>query len=320
MSLNANHITVWLFGNYTIDSKIYIKNDKEIVIQSYGGSVNFGSQTLKVFYPDIQYKVFSNGYPSSQNPEFTEKLTHYILDYTTETRTLKLQYFPTGEINFPLNSDIKPNIVFLTPVYHELSENLVINLRKKFSDVLFAYDPQGWCRELNPISNEIVIKEWFPSEIFLQSNTIIKMSSEDLKLSAENNLEDFIQKIVNKKVILIITAGLRGNICIYQKNLSESLICFYTPVKSVSKMVDTTGAGDVWLVAFTTTFYATKDIKKSLATAAVLASCKVQAEGLHFPVTIKKDLQQMIQDHEKQIINLEFNKDELLKIFSDKKF
>lgn len=315
MPLNTIPQTIWFFGNYTIDSKIFIENEKKTVVQSYGGSVNFGSQTLKKFFPDIQYEIFSNMYPNNTNPNASNQLTHYVLDYTSEIRKLKLQYFPPEEIGFPLESVSKPEIIFLTPVYHEVSDNLVYKLKKNYPEALLACDPQGWCRERISLTNDIILKEWIPTKKFLQSISIIKMSSEDFRKSSNDNLEDFVKNIVFHRVILIITGGLKGNICFFLKNSSNLLTCLYTPVKKASKVVDSTGAGDVWLVAFTVEFYKTGNMKKSLATAAILASSKVQVEGLNFPKISPNDLQFMINEHENMVIELEL-KQGLEKIFS----
>ena len=160
----------------------------------------------------------------------------------------------------------------------------------------------SWCREINKENFEVSIKEWKPSDLFLDAVSIIKMSIEDIRTNyTHHEMLAFIKRIQVNKVILIITGGEHGSISFFPKNNSELMECYYTPVKIVTNVVDTTGAGDVWLITFTLQYHLTKNIYNSLAYASIVTSLKIQSEELGFKIIDQKELQKMIQTHEKNI-------------------
>lgn len=329
MAFNNLSYHIWLFGNYTLDSKIFIENDKEIIKQSYGGSVNFGSTVIRDFFISCSYKVFSNGYPPniegekslqdlkipyrSRRPNTSDapNLTHYILDYRSEPRKLKLDFYPIKQIDLPEKSEEKPEIIMITPVYHEISEELVSRLRKDYPDAVISCDPQGWCRDTNE-KDEITIKQWMPTNELLTAISIIKLSSEDLKRRTSQELEEYIKRITDYGVILIITAGIHGSIC-FLKGIHP--YCLYIPVKKISKVVDATGAGDVWLLTFTIIYYNSKNIEQSLGAASIFSSLKIQAEGLNFAQITEQELINEIFSATKEIQSMEFSEG-IKKVFS----
>ena len=309
---------VWLSGNFTIDTKIFNENSKTITQQGYGGSVFFGSWTIATFFKNVSYKIFSNGYPhllltegsspknvlalsESIDQNDVQKLTHYVLDYRTSIRKLQLNFFPPDVITFPHNTDVLPNIIMFTPVYHELAETSAEQLKDLFPKVLLSCDPQGWCRIRDQKTNLIKIKQWIPSDEFLSAVSIIKMSSEDLLNSSNRDLDGFIKRILAKKVIFIITGGEKGIICFETKLTTKNSECYYSPVSKIKRTGDTTGAGDVWLLAFTINYYMTKNITRALAAATVITGLKIQGKDILFTDFSDKELQSGITNQEKKV-------------------
>lgn len=326
-----NPLLIWLCGNYTIDTKYFIDDDEVIIKHAYGGSVFFGSWAITNFFRNISYKVFSNGYPHFFLTEDTytkntidlsenvfnndyEKLTHYVLDYRSEIRKLQLKFFPTGYINIPLKESLSPNIIMILPVYHEIDENAIFKLKQLFPFALLACDPQGWCRIKDPISDEIQIKQWVPSEAFLTSVSIIKMSSEDVGRISNQSLEGFIENILLKDVIFVITGGAKGNVCFFADSKSEERKSYFSPIPEVVRSGDTTGAGDVWLMSFSISYYESKSLTRALATATVLTGKKIQANDSPIIDISANEVENAINNQEKRILLLPF-KEGLNKIF-----
>ena len=189
----------------------------------------------------------------------------------------------------------------ITPVYHEVPESLVFQVKKAFPHALVACDPQGWCRVKKPGTDEIIIKQWIPTDKLLQSVSIVKISSEELIVSSNHDLKGFISSVLDNNVILVITGGAKGNWCFQPTGSDQSKKCFFTPIIPINNIIDSTGAGDVWLTSFTAKFHITKNIVPSLAFAAVLTSLKVQAEGTDFKFISQEALEELIKQHELKI-------------------
>lgn len=318
MSLHTSPLLIWFCGNYTLDTKLFNGPEHVITKQSYGGSVNFGSQTILKFFPDVSCEVYSNGFPvdvphksallnyHTMQSTNDQQLTHYKLDYRFDKRKLTLEYFPSGEIIFPVSPERSPDILMITPIYQELSEQIVIQLHTQYPTALISCDPQGWCRQKNTQTNEIELKDWMPSTEFLSAASIVKLSIEDVFNSSHNDFEGFIRFIVGHKVILILTKGIQGNFTFIPEHNSETISCLYTPAVQVTDVVDTTGAGDVWLTVFTTLYHTTKNIKNALAEASVITSLKIQAERTIFKDIDQEDFEKQVQQLEKVIKTLDF--------------
>ena len=320
MIVNKNQIITWLFGNFALDTKLFEKQGEKKIIKSFGGSVNFASSALLSFFQGVICRIYSLGIPpkllnqrdilftNELNPEeLTQRtqdqyLTHYTLDYTQPHRKLLLEHFPEEKILLPTTTDEKPHIAMITPIYNEVSEELAVQLKNRYSDVFISCDPQGWCRIRNPITNEIIIKEWKPSDTFLDAISVVKLSIEDIQSNYSHaELVHFLQRIHHNNVILVITGGKNGTISFFPDHEEQSLVCYFTPVFEVSSIVDTTGAGDVWLAAFTIRYYMTKNIQLSLTTATIISALKIQAEGLNFKSIDSKEFEKIILTHEKTI-------------------
>jgi hypothetical protein len=323
MLSNSFSVNVWLFGNFTIDSKLFQKDGKEFVRQSYGGSVNFASQTLMNFFPLANCKIFTIGAPKSIQEKkllkiidmgskntFLEEnesnfLTHYVLDYRDGPRRLLLKNFPSGELFLPIENSV-PDIVMIIPIYHEITEETTLRIKAEYPTAFIACDPQGWVREKRPKTNEITIKHWHPSKELLHAVSVFKLSLEDVFLEKENSLESYIKLIVAHDVVLILTAGIKGSLTIIQQ--ARSIICYYSPIVELNNVIDTTGAGDVWLMSFTLTYYQSKNIVKAISTASVLSSLKIQAEGTNFKTKSKEGIEKMIIEQEEKVIELDLSK------------
>ena len=307
-------LEVFYFGNFTIDTKVVKVDGNEIVKESFGGSVNFGSHTISKFFNNIHVTIYSIGYPEFVKKEFgasweknNQNLTHYVLDYTGQERKLFLKYFPPRTLSLPSTTNVIPQIIMITPIYKELSEKTVIALKKSYPNSFIACDPQGWCREKDSDSDKIILKEWFPTQEFLSAVQLIKISVEDIKKKTLQTLTGYIKTIIDSKVILVVTGGKNGSVCFIPSQTNDFVECFYCPVKEVTNIIDTTGAGDVWLIAFTLMYYLTKNVKRSLSSASILSSLKIQSEGLHFKSISQEQLDKLIQNHEKEIIPLGIN-------------
>ena len=191
MKNQDSSINIWLVGNITQDTKINVYQGRKIIHKSIGGSVAFAGSWFALFQPKLELVIFSVGAPknipflssnirlinqlSKQNSN--NKITQFMLIYQGNIRNIILKSWPNIKLSFSnLNNSLNyPNIIFLIPVYREISVEHAEKFRLRYPNVLLVADLQGWSRKCDEISGEISNHTWIPSEIFLDSLDIIKV-------------------------------------------------------------------------------------------------------------------------------------------------
>ena len=155
------------------------------------------------------------------------------------------------------------SLVHLGPVAGEVDPGII----DVFPDSFIGLTPQGWMRARDE-SKVVHFHPWDHSDGLLQRADAVVLSIEDVMGD-----EDLIQSYVSKTNILVVTEGYRGARVYWKEDVRH----FSAPEVSV---VDPTGAGDIFAVAFFDRLETTRDPWESARRAIQIASRSVTRVGL----------------------------------------
>ncbi len=305
MSSQKNKDLSFLFiGHLAIDSIIRFKKLRKPTL---GGSVSFGSLALKKYCQNENISIVSNLGKLNFNMSLLRSLekynidlrgikwfdsnnTNFVLDYINHSRTLTLKAkspnlrfddFPEEYINN------QPDVIVLVPLCNEISYNYVSEILNTFPDVFIGIDLQGFIRNIN--TNGIVSYIWDENLIknmnkiinLIGDRLILKGSEIEMKLLSGYEDLDAVMNHFNtfdNNGIYIMTLGEVGSMII--RKGQEML---RIPAFKAKKVIDETGAGDVYLAIFLYEFLNSDmswmDIKNSAYLASAAASFLVEKKG-----------------------------------------
>ena len=155
-----------------------------------------------------------------------------------------------------------PKMVLLGPIANEIDFGLL----DKFENSMVAVCPQGWMRRWNSDGKVFhqILRDW---PVFKKADLVI-LSEEDLDFQY-----DLIPKLAELFNILVVTKGEKGA-DVFSNNNKHTFPNFS------SKMIDPTGAGDVFATAFLIRYFETKDISQSANFANAAASFCIEKKGI----------------------------------------
>jgi len=305
MSSQKNKDLSFLFiGHLAIDSIIRFKKLRKPTL---GGSVSFGSLALRKYCQNENISIVSNLGSLNFNMSLLKLLernnidlrgikwsdsnnTNFVLDYINHSRTLTLKAkspnlkfddFPEEYVNN------QPDIIVLVPLCNEISYNYVSEILNTFPDVFIGIDLQGFIRHIN--SNGIVSYIWDENLIknmnkiinLIGDRLILKGSEIEMKLLSGNEDLDAVMNhfnIFDNNGIYIMTLGEAGSMIIKK---GQGILKI--PAFKAKKVIDETGAGDVYLAIFLYEFLNSDmswmDIKNSAYLASAAASFLVERKG-----------------------------------------
>lgn len=299
-----NLTSILFIGHLAIDSIIRFK---KIHKPSLGGSVSFGSLALRKYTKNTKIGIISNlgarNFDKTllklfENKEIdltgitwsdTEN-TNFVLDYFNHTRSLtlksrspnlKFEDIPEEYLNSP------PEIIVLVPLCNEISYDYVSYIIRYFPDAYIGIDLQGFIRKINSdgqvcyIPDEEIICNMKKIINLIGNKLILKGSEIEMKLlSGCEELYDVMHFFdqFDTGGIFIMTMGEAGSMIIKKgENLLE------IPAFKPDKVVDETGAGDVYLAIFLYEFFLSnmswKSVKSSAYIASAAASYLVEKKG-----------------------------------------
>lgn len=249
------------FGGSVVYSALQFSKFK---IKSYVLSVS-GSD----LYNDFKELLLKYGIEDFHIEIIGEKTLRFQNIYVGDNRRQKVINYRPIKINLSILLDKRFDVISFLPILNELDFKQIEGLRNKAK--MFTLDIQGLCRQ---VRNGMIIKKSLEreEESYLGYFDIVKADySELIAVSDSTNLEESLNKIAELGCkIILITLGKIGSLA-YSKN---GLI-YMKPFRP-SKIIDTTGAGDVFLASFVYYFLKTSDIKSSLTFASAAASYKVE--------------------------------------------
>ncbi|TFG15793.1 MAG: hypothetical protein EU535_00935 [Promethearchaeota archaeon] len=318
-SENKNNSSIIFAGHFAIDNIIRFKKESK---PSLGGSVSYCSLALRIYAKDVKISIISNlGSLNFKNSlldiiknkdidlkgvKWTETYnTNFILDYFNHSRTLSLKS-RSPNLSFkdiPLEYLKNPPDVFvLVPLCNEITYDYVSKIIKKFPKAYIGIDLQGFIRKINEdgivsyIQDDEIISNMQNIIKLIGDKLILKGSEEEMKLLAceyedINKVMDHC-KIYDNQAIYIITLGEKGSMLTKK---GEELLKI--PAFKSKRVVDETGAGDVYFSIFLYEFLHSdkswKAVEKAAYYASAAASFLVEEKGPAGFQTRKKVLERV---------------------------
>ncbi|MFX1388858.1 MAG: PfkB family carbohydrate kinase [Promethearchaeota archaeon] len=291
---NKDHATFLFAGHFAIDHTIRFKLKHK---PSLGGSVTYCSLALSTYTKDVNIGIISHIGTLNFDESLLDlikcanidlkgikyslvKNTNFILDYFDHARnltlksrspSLKFKDIPLDYLNNP------PDSFVLVPLCNEISYDYVLQLLKKFPDSHIGIDLQGFIRKIDDqgkvayIYEESIIDNMKKIIDIIGDKLILKGSEEEMQLLAgETKDYEKVMKYFNKYNnygIYIMTLGDKGSM-LFKKGEKILKIPAFKP----KKVVDETGAGDVYLSIFLYEFIHSDKSWNSIKDAAYLAS------------------------------------------------
>ncbi len=153
-------------------------------------------------------------------------------------------------------------IVLIGPVAMEVEEDLI----GLFPQSLIGVTPQGWMRSWDD-SGAVRYRVWEEAPRILPRIRALILSEEDVRGDLK-----IVEEYASLVEILVLTQAERGA-TLYWKGGKE-----HFPARP-ARLVDPTGAGDVFAAAFLIRLYETGDPRRAVSFANVVASFSVEAPG-----------------------------------------
>jgi sugar/nucleoside kinase (ribokinase family) len=204
--------------------------------------------------------------------------TRFVLDYRGDERVLSVERI-CGEISPEEVSEVA-GPVLVSAIVGEIRESTVSDLEAE----AIALDPQGFLREVRR-DGTITLRPWMDRELFGRLN-VLKSSEEELKfITSVSDVSRGLRKLVGLGVeVAIATRGIQGSMVCTSKG------CFEVPAAEVGRVVDSTGAGDVFIGAFLPEYLKGEAPRWCASLASAMASCIVQTEGARVEASLKEIL------------------------------
>ena len=222
-------------------------NLQTAILTSFGSDFEFQNRFQNISLHSIPSKkttFFKNIYDGSHRQQFLLEKSNNIL---------------TNHIPKDFR---QPKMVLLGPIANELNLGVLDN----FENSMIAVCPQGWMRRWN--SDGKVFHEMLDDWSVFQKADMVILSEEDLNFQM-----DLIPKLAEFFNILVVTKGENGADVFFNNNK-------HTYPSFQTKMIDPTGAGDIFATAFLIRFSETKDISQAAKFANAAASFCIEKKGI----------------------------------------
>jgi len=276
-------------GNFSIDS-IFLPNRVSPFVV-LGGSVAYVSfivrrldATVSVIskvggdFPEAyQWWLRQEGIDvSGVNKIADTQTTQFDLKYSSDLSKRKLQLKSAAP---PITTDDLPKIlnakaIHIAPIANEITYDVVEKLRKCTN--ILSLDPQGLIRNFSKNGN--ITYNSLKDERILENLNIYKSSSSEIKtVTHALDLKSAIKAIHDHGVeTVIVTLGTKGAVLSIEKT-------FYNiPPYRSKKIVDPTGAGDVFIGGFLAEYIRNEDIMWCACVGSAAASLVIEAIGPTF--------------------------------------
>lgn len=267
----AQSVKFCFIGHFAIDTIVRFKQRRK---PSLGGSVTFGSLSLKKYEKSTNIGIISNLGTRNFRTSLLKNIknnsidlrgvvaldvanTNFLLDYSNHTRILtlktrspdlKFEDIPEFYFSSP------PQIIVLAPLCNEISYDYVSKITEAFPNAYIGIDLQGFMRNIDTggkvsyirkdstILNITKIINLIGDKLILKGSEIEMkiLSNEDVPEKIMNSCKEF-----NNNAIYIMTMGEAGSMVM---KCGEKLI--KVPAYSPKRVVDETGPGDVYLAIF----------------------------------------------------------------------
>ena len=287
-----DHPSIIFVGHIAIDTIIRFHKEHKPTL---GGSVSFGSLSLKTYTDKVKIGIISNlgslNFDKSLLDVFRNKNinltglkwaeinnTNFVLDYFDHSRSLTLKS-RSANLNFddmPEEYIINPpGVIVLVPLCNEISFKYVLKIKEQFPDSYIAIDLQGFIRKIENGHVSVVREEKTISNIediinSIGNKLILKGSEEEMKiLSGKDDIYEAMDHFSYVKFngIFIMTLGEAGSLIV-----KKGVKILRVPAFRSREVIDETGAGDVYFSVFLYEFICSDKSWESVKYAGFLAS------------------------------------------------
>lgn len=202
-----------------------------------------------------------------------DKTTEFVTKYNQDGSRTQ-QVATMAELiqvkDFP-ESFHKAKAVHFGPIINEIDTELIHNVHS--TGAFVSLDPQGFCRRLE--RKKVIHTLWKEASEVLPSVRLLKMTEKELKLVAPSCQEqgDAIKWIMDHGTkIVIVTRGARGaNIFTEEEEISIPAL--------PTSAIDTTGAGDVFVLAFLGSFLKSRNVRDAASYSGACAALSTEVYG-----------------------------------------
>lgn len=224
------------------------------------------------------------------------RTTRFDLEYSKDLsrRILKLENkaAPISLSNLP--KSLRTKAVHIAPIAREVSYE-VIEKMKGYADVL-SLDPQGLLRRFDRKTGKVTPSSSVDKNLFGLVNIYKSSLEEIIILTGKSDLNKAINVIHDFGVkTVIVTLGAKGAILSVEKTV------YNIPPCSFRKLVDPTGAGDVFIGGFLTEYIRQKDSLWCACVGAAAASTVIEGIGPTFFGEKEEIYQRARSAYEKEI-------------------
>lgn len=262
----SEKINICIIGNPTID---LIQIDG-IETKSFGGTITFILPWITTILPYSRIEIFCSGPKNcldhlknlknvTTHIQKSEKLAEFKLIYHNQSRQLIISQEPEKiKFEFFLQNRprYKPDLILICPIFNEISNEFLSNLKNMYADSLISIQAQGFVRSKN-LENQIKITDWKPSKNLFETSNIFVISLEEIT----KNMFDFLFQF--PQIHRIITMGAKGAVILSENALIKDNILIDAFSIESSKKINPTGAGDVFFVCTTISYFFTRKIEQS---------------------------------------------------------
>jgi sugar/nucleoside kinase (ribokinase family) len=273
-------VRIGVYGNLTLDE--LDQNGKQIVRP--GGSALYSS--LAAAYIGARVSVHSNigrDYPMNLLSLLTERridvsgvkkldgpTTRFRISYRGDSRKLALIH-PGRKLTTSKASD-SPQAIHLGPVFLEVGPD-VLNYARRHSKFL-SVDVQGLLRTKGP--RGFVHLKGRQVDPFLSKCNLVKATEDEARVIAPtSSIVSTARRLLRKgATYAIITRGRAGSLLVEKEGAA-----LHIPSVPEPKVVDLTGAGDIFVGSWLATFLSIRDASWAAAVGAAFASLSVRGIG-----------------------------------------
>ena len=279
---------IWLVGSLVKDTRILRTKEH---IETLGGPPYFACLFLS-FHKEKPYIISKVGL------DFPESYIHRLkqlgaqlkyLDESKDSMEFTLEYNTNDERILSITSFTKPicsipdnhsHLTIVSPVYNEILPELFSKLANR-SDFV-ALDPQGFFRHRNEEDCTVSMIPWRDDSILKQTN-LLKLNERELDY-LEGSSRDCKTKLTEitklGPEVIAVTQGDDGVVCADFRYKDINKPIFYTLPAFPCKVIDETGAGDVFLAALAYSLYVLKiPLINALSRSVAISSLLIEQRG-----------------------------------------
>jgi sugar/nucleoside kinase (ribokinase family) len=273
-------VRIGVYGNLTLDEldrngKLMVRPGgsalySSLAAVSLGARVSVFSNIGRDYPKDILSMINSRGIDVSGVKKFDGLTTRFRISYRGDSRKLGLIH--PGQRIKPADRLGSLEAIHLGPVFREVGLD-VLNYARRHSQFL-SFDVQGLLRTSDRDGFVRLARRSIGP--FLSKCNLVKATEEEARMIAPTgSTVAAARRLLHKGALyVIITRGRSGSLLVRKDGDA-----FHIPSVPESKVVDRTGAGDIFIGSWLATFMALKDPFWAGAVASAFASLSVRGFG-----------------------------------------